>query len=71
MLIVECKSPDIEIDENKIFDQITIYNMKYKVPFLVVTNGLYHYACKYDQAKNDYDYILAIPLYEDLLKLEL
>ena len=71
VLIVECKSPDVEIDENKIFDQITIYNRKYKVPFVVVTNGLYHYACRYNEERNDYEYVLAIPLYEDLLNMSL
>jgi hypothetical protein len=69
VLIVECKSPDVEIVEDKVFDQITVYNMKYRVPYLVVTNGMYHYACRYNQEKNDYEYLLAIPLYEDLLNL--
>ncbi|OFY60251.1 MAG: hypothetical protein A2V50_00095 [Bacteroidetes bacterium RBG_19FT_COMBO_42_10] len=68
ILIVECKSPDVEIDENKIFDQVTTYNMKFKVPYIVVTNGLYHYACKFDPEKNKYEYLLVIPLYEDLIQ---
>lgn len=70
VLIVECKSPDIEIDEGKILDQITTYNLKYQVPYVVVTNGLYHYACKFDKEKNNYDYMLVIPVYEELLKMD-
>jgi hypothetical protein len=66
VLIVECKSPDVEIDD-KVFEQIATYNMSYKVPFLVVTNGLHHYACKIDYAAMKFDYLLVIPLYEDLL----
>jgi hypothetical protein len=66
VLIVECKSPDIEIDD-KVFEQIATYNMSFKVPYLVVTNGLHHYACKIDHAVMKFEYLLVIPLYEDLL----
>ena len=66
ILIVECKSPDIEIDD-KVFEQIATYNMSYKVPYLVVTNGLHHYACKIDHEAMKFDYLLVIPLYVDLL----
>jgi hypothetical protein len=66
-MIVECKSPDIKLDE-EVFDQIVTYNMKYKVPYLVVTNGMHHYACKIiDYQAMNWDYLLVIPLYEDLL----
>ena len=67
IMIVECKSPDIKLDE-EVFDQIVTYNMKYKVPYLVVTNGMHHYACKIiDHQAMKWDYLLVIPLYEDLL----
>ncbi|MCX6327002.1 MAG: type I restriction enzyme HsdR N-terminal domain-containing protein [Bacteroidia bacterium] len=66
VMIVECKSTDIKIDE-KVFEQIATYNMKYKVPYLVVTNGLHHYACKIDHQEMKFEYLLVIPLYEDLL----
>jgi hypothetical protein len=66
VMIVECKAPDIKIDD-KVFDQIVCYNMRYKVPFIVVTNGLDHYACKIDFLENKYEFLLVIPLYIDLL----
>ena len=66
VMIVECKSPDIKIDE-KVFDQIVCYNMKLKVPYIVVTNGIVNYACKVDHQENKYEFLLVIPLYEDLL----
>ena len=66
VMIVECKSPDVKIDE-KVFEQIVSYDMKYKVPYIVVTNGMHHYACKVDFQEMKYDYLLVIPLYEDLL----
>jgi Type I restriction enzyme R protein N terminus (HSDR_N) len=66
VMIVECKSPDIKIDD-KVFDQIVCYNMRFKVPYIVVTNGLVNYACKVDHQENKYEFLLVIPLYEDLL----
>jgi virulence-associated protein VagC len=66
VLIVECKSPDVKIDES-VFEQIATYNMKFKVPYVVVTNGLHHYACKIDHQEMKFEYLLVIPLYEDLL----
>jgi hypothetical protein len=65
IMIVECKEPDIKIDD-KIFDQIVVYNMGLKVPYIVVTNGLLHYACKLDPEKPGYNYLNVIPLYEEL-----
>jgi hypothetical protein len=66
VMIIECKAPEVKIDDD-IFDQIVSYNMKLKVPYLVVTNGIQHYACKIDHLHKKYDFLLVIPLYEDLL----
>jgi len=66
IMIVECKSTEIEIDEN-VFEQIVTYNMKFKVPYLVVTNGMHHYACKMNHQEMKFEYLLVIPLYEELL----
>jgi len=65
VMIVECKSPDVKIDDT-VFDQIVCYNMKFKVPYIVVTNGIVNYACKVDHLENKYEFLLVIPLYEDL-----
>jgi hypothetical protein len=66
VMIVECKSPDVDLDE-KVFNQIADYNLKYMVPYLVVTNGLVHYACKMNFEEKKPDYLMVIPLYEELL----
>ncbi len=66
VMIVECKSYDVKI-KDKVFDQITTYNMGFKVPYLIVTNGIDHYACKIDHEQKKYEYLLVIPLFEDLL----
>jgi hypothetical protein len=66
VMIVECKEPEVRISD-KVFDQIVCYNMGLKVPYIVVTNGLDHYACKMNFQENKYDYLDVLPLYEDLL----
>lgn len=65
VMIVECKEPGVKIDD-KIFDQIVVYNMGLKVPYIVVTNGIVHYACKLITQKPGYEHLNVIPLYEDL-----
>ncbi len=66
VLIVECKSHAVPVDDS-VRNQLGEYNMKFKVPYVIVTNGEKHYAFKFDSEKNEYDYLMAIPLYEDLL----
>src|SRR5512133_2722073 len=61
VMIVECKEPDVKIDDS-VFDQIVVYNMGLKVPYIVVTNGIVHYACKLDTEKPGYNYLHVIPL---------
>ena len=66
VMIVECKAPEVKLDDT-VFDQIICYNMGFRVPYIVVTNGLDHFACKADFENNRYDFLVVIPLYEDLL----
>lgn len=70
VMIVECKEPEVKIDD-EVFNQIVNYNMAFKVPYIVVTNGIVHYACKIDHEQSKWEYLLALPLYEDLLSVEL
>lgn len=65
VMIVECKSWDVKLND-KVFDQIVCYNMGFRVPYLVVTNGIDHYACRIDIENNKYEFLNVIPLYEDL-----
>lgn len=66
VMIVECKAPEVKIDD-KVFDQIVCYNMGFKVPYIIVTNGIDHYACKVNHEEKKYEFLLVIPLYEDLI----
>ena len=63
-MIVEYKAPEIEITQ-KVFDQITCYNMVLKVDYLIVSNGLQHYCC-IDYEHNSYTFLQDIPEYQNL-----
>lgn len=64
-MIIEYKAPEIVITQ-KVFDQITRYNMVLKVDYLIVSNGLQHYCCRIDYEQNSYTFLEDIPMYTDL-----
>ena len=66
LLLVECKAPEIAINE-KVFDQIVRYNMALQVNYLIVTNGLDHYCCQLDYKNNSYNFLKTIPNYTNIL----
>lgn len=59
-LLVECKAPQIKIDQQS-FDQIARYNMKLSSTYLMVTNGLNHYYCQMDYDEEKYVFLKEIP----------
>lgn len=62
LLIVECKAPKIDINQN-VFDQIARYNLKLNATYLMVTNGLAHYYCQIDFENERYQFLKNIPDY--------
>ena len=67
-MIIEYKAPHIPISQ-KVFDQITAYNMLLHVDYLVVSNGMEHYICKMDYAGKKYLFLEDIPNYDELLTI--
>ena len=45
-LIVECKAPNVKIDEDTLH-QVVRYNLTLNVPYLVLTNGIDHFCMEY------------------------
>lgn len=64
-MIVEYKAPHIPITQ-KVFDQISAYNMLLHVDYLVVSNGLQHYCCKMDYDNQKYLFLEDIPDYQKI-----
>ena len=64
-IIIEYKAPNITLTQ-KVFDQITVYNLLLHVDYLIVSNGLTTYICKMDYEKQTYKFLETIPNYENI-----
>jgi len=64
-LLVECKAPEVALT-NTVFEQASRYNLVFKVPWLLISNGHAHYAAFIDQEKRTTELVNALPKYEDL-----
>lgn len=49
-MLVECKAPDVELDNN-VLAQAVRYNSIYSAPYIVITNGLRHLCFSADGAR--------------------
>ena len=65
LLAVECKAPRVKITQQA-FDQIARYNMQLNVRYLVVTNGIQHFCCRFQPDSNSYTFLPAIPDFQSL-----
>jgi hypothetical protein len=65
IVIVEYKAPSVNITQET-FDQIARYNIKLRVQYLIVSNGLQHYCCQMNYDTMTYEFLPDIPRYEEL-----
>ena len=61
LLLVECKSYNVRLDQ-KVFDQIAIYNKSIMAKYLMITNGLNHYYFEIDNTNKNYKFLNKFPL---------
>jgi len=66
VLIVECKSPQIPINQDT-FNQAALYNLRFNVPYLAMTNGLKHYCCRFNKGDSQYVFLEQIPDFRNLI----
>lgn len=69
ILLVECKAPEVKIDQST-FDQIAVYNIALKVPYLLVTNGISHFCCEVDFEKSSYRFLKEVPTMGEMVRYE-
>jgi len=69
LMVIECKKPDVTIDE-KTFLQAATYTSVLGNPYILITNGLTHFLCKTDTAAGQLSYIPDIPTYQALTSAE-
>ena len=65
LVVVECKAPEVKISQ-QVFDQIARYNLDLRVSYLIVTNGLTHYCCRFDQSQLTYTFLPEIPDFKEI-----
>jgi hypothetical protein len=61
LMLVECKSPSVEINQD-VFDQISIYNLKIRSKFLMITNGLNNLYFRIDEKNKSHIFVKDFPL---------
>ena len=64
-MIIEYKSPQVDISQ-QVFEQISRYNIKLRVKWLIVSNGIQHYCCCIDYEHGTYQFIEDIPTYKEI-----
>ena len=64
-LIIEYKSPAVEITQ-RVFNQISRYNIVMQVRWLIVSNGITHYCCRIDYENQTYSFLPDIPDYDTI-----
>ena len=55
-MIIEYKAPHITLTQ-KVFDQISAYNLLLHVDYLIVSYGLQHICCRMDYTNNTYHFL--------------
>lgn len=66
LMIIEYKAPTVNITQ-RVFNQISAYNLLLHVDYLVVSNGLSHYCCRMDYEKHSYEFLSDLPAYGELI----
>lgn len=64
LMVIEYKAPHVAITQ-KVFDQIARYNMVVGAPWLIVSNGMSHYCCRYSNG-GGYVFVPELPHYDEL-----
>jgi len=67
LVLIEFKAPSIKLTE-KTFSQVAAYNLKMRVKYLIISNGLKHYCCKMDYENSSYQFLKDIPDYEAIIE---
>ena len=64
-LIIEYKAPSISITQ-KVFEQLSSYNIILHTKYLIATNGMNHYCCRVDYEAKSFSFLRDIPNYQEL-----
>ncbi|XOD67008.1 MAG: type I restriction enzyme HsdR N-terminal domain-containing protein [Flavobacteriales bacterium Tduv] len=59
-IVVECKAPHIKLSQ-KVFDQVARYHLGLRSSYLMVTNGISHFFCCLDEARQCFEFFEDLP----------
>ena len=65
-MIIEYKAPTVPVTQ-RVFNQISVYNLLLHVDYLVVSNGFQYYCCHMDYEHQTYSFLQEIPEYAVLV----
>lgn len=65
LVIIEYKAPTIAITQ-KVFEQISSYNVILHTKYIIASNGINHYCCRVDYDAKSYYFLRDIPDYSAL-----
>ncbi len=68
LLLVECKAPHIKLDQ-AVFEQAARYNTVFKMPLLLITNGMVHYCCKVAHGDGRIEFLPSLPMFRDMARV--
>ena len=63
-MVVECKSYKVKLKKSHL-NQIAIYNKVYNSKYIMISNGMDHFICKYNWNSESFEFIDSIPKYEN------
>jgi len=66
LVLMEFKSPKVKLTQ-AVFEQISVYNIKLRVNYLIVSNGISHYCCKVDFEKGEILFLKDIPDFAEIM----
>jgi hypothetical protein len=67
LIIIECKAPDVHLSEET-FYQIAQYNFKFRVNYLILSNGLMHVVARLNTDQQTIEYLSGFPFYPEISK---
>ena len=65
VMILEFKAPQIPITQH-VFDQVAVYNSKFQVSLLIISNGFQSYCCRINFKDQRYEFFDEIPFFAEI-----
>ena len=64
LMLVECKAPNLPINNQEVWRQIGRYYAHCQARLLVMTNGIIHFCWQLDERRGNYDLLPTIPRFD-------